>query len=149
MTKPLAVAAAALVTVLGGFAAPGQSLDSPALVRVNARTAIERESFSGERLTQAAWIYDRRGRRIGTAVTLCDDLGSGGPLGSGTSYCRGSYVFPLGKIVALGTRKIRTSYVLVVVGGTGIYAGVSGTLLVETFALKPRIERLLFSLEPT
>jgi hypothetical protein len=145
--RPLAVAAAALFTIVGGFAASaGQSLNSPALIRVTAKTAVDNDY--GSTTVQAAWITDKRGRRIGSAITYCDFLGTGGPLGSGTSFCRAAYLFPRGKIMATGTRKTRASYVLTVVGGTGFYAGVGGVLLGETVELDPRVERLLFSLEP-
>lgn len=144
MIKPLAVAA-----VIGSllFAAGSASpLDGPAVIRVTAVT--DTESDDGFHSVQGSWIEDKRGTRIGWAIVVCRHLGSGGPLGSSTSLCDGTYLFPKGRIQAQSTRKSRTSYMLAVTGGTGLYSNVGGVLLVETIRLKPRTERLLFSLEP-
>lgn len=134
----------ATVAVVGARGA--QSLDGPALIRVTAVTDFERE-LSGQE-AQVSEIRDRRGRRIGWAVVLCTDLGGGGSLGSATAFCHGSYNFPKGRIQTSGTRKTRSSYVLAVVGGTGLYSNAGGVLLVRTLSERPRTERLLFSLEP-
>lgn len=147
MLKPLAVAASLLILVLSMSAARGEgTIPRAALVRVTAQTAIDRDD--GVTLTQAAWIRDRHGTRIGWAITVCAELGEGGPLGSATSACSATYLFPKGRIQAAGTRKVRSSYVLAVTGGTGLYSNVGGQLLVETVDESPRVERLLFSLEP-
>lgn len=144
MLKPLAVAAViASVLFAAGAARP---LDGPGLIRVTALTT--ETSFSDGRLIQASWIRDRHGNRIGWEIVTCLDLGSGGPLGSGTALCTGTYQFPKGRIQAQSTRKKQSSYVLAVTGGTGLYSNVGGTLLVETISERPRVERLLFSLEP-
>lgn len=147
MLKPLAVAASLLVLVSGISAASGEgTIRHAALIRVTAQTAIDRDD--GYTLTQAAWIRDRHGVRIGWAITVCDALGEGGPLGSATAACSATYLFPKGRIQAAGTRKVRSSYVLAVTGGSGLYSNVGGQLLVETVDESPRVEHLLFSLEP-
>lgn len=146
MLKPLAVAALAIVAFAGIVTASGSTLDGPGLIRVTAVTSTEIDD--GLRLTQASWLRDKHGRRIGWAIVVCRDLGEGGPLGSGTSLCDGTYLFPKGRIQATSTRKSRASYVLAVTGGTGLYSNVGGVLLVETISERPRSERLLFSLEP-
>lgn len=137
------IVAAAIVAVLAGTVAmAAQSIEGPALIRVAAVTDIDRGGVQG------AWINDRTGKRIGWAIVVCRDLGSGGPLGSGTALCDGTYLFPKGRIQAQGTRKSRSSYVLAVTGGTGLYSNVGGVLLVRATRLSPRTETLLFSLEP-
>lgn len=144
MVKPLAVAAVlASLLFAAGSASP---LDGPALIRVKAITVTE--SDDGFHTVQGSWINDKHGTRIGWAIVVCRDLGSGGPLGSATSLCDGTYLFPKGRIQAQSTRKSRSSYVLAITGGTGLYSNVGGQLLVETLSEKPRVERLLFSLEP-
>lgn len=144
MGKPLAVAAV-VASVLFAAGSAG-SLDGPALIRVTAVTATD--TNDGIRGVQGSWINDKHGRRIGWAIVVCRELGSGGPLGSATSLCDGTYLFPKGRIQAQSTRKNRSSYVLAVIGGTGLYSNVGGQLLVETTDENPRVERLLFSLEP-
>lgn len=135
-----------VLAVVAVGASGAQSITGPALIRVTAVTDFERE-LSAQKV-QVSEIRDRRGRRIGWAVVVCTDLGSGGPLGSATAFCHGSYHFPKGRIQTSGTRKSRSSYVLAVVGGTGLYSNVGGVLLVRMIDEGPRTERLLFSLEP-
>lgn len=138
-----AIILAALVAVVAvAVAMAANSLEGPALIRVAAVTDIDRGGVQG------AWINDRTGKRIGWAVTTCDDLGEDGPLGSGTAFCHGIYLFPKGRIHTTGTRKSRSSYVMAVTGGTGLYSNVGGALLVRATRLNPRTETLLFSLEP-
>ncbi len=138
---------ALVLAIVAAVAAGGaQSIDGPALIRVTAATDFERPLDGPE--VQVLTIRDRRGDRIGWAAVLCRDLGSGGPLGSASAYCFGTYNFPKGRIQTAGTRKSRSNYVMAVVGGTGLYSNVGGVLLVRTIRLKPRAEILLFSLEP-
>ncbi len=140
----LVALALALVAVIGAGGA--QSITGPALIRVTAVTDFERGLDGPD--VQVSEIRDRRGNRIGWAVVLCRDLGSGGPLGSASAYCFGTYSFPKGRIQTTGTRKARSNYVLSVIGGTGLYSNVGGILLVRTIIARPRTETLLFSLEP-
>ncbi len=140
----LATLVLAVVAIVGAGGA--QSLAGPALIRVTAVTDFERGLDGPD--VQVSTIRDRRGNRIGWAVVLCRDLGSGGPLGSASAYCFGTYNFPKGRIQTTGIRKVRSSYVMAVAGGTGLYSNVGGILLVRTISERPRTELLLFSLEP-
>ncbi len=140
----LVTLALALVAAIGVGSA--QSIDGPALIRVTAVTEFERGLDGPD--VQVSTIRDSHGDRIGFAAVLCRDLGSGGPLGSASSYCFGTYSFPRGRIQTTGIRKSRSSYVMAVAGGTGLFSNVGGTLLVRTTRLSPRAETLLFSLEP-
>ncbi len=142
----IVIATLVFVVVVAVGARSAQSLDGPALIRVTAVTDFERGLDGPD--VQVSTIRDRRNDRIGWAVVVCRDLGSGGPLGSASAMCWGTYSFPKGRIQTTGTRKSRSSYVLSVVGGTGLYSNVGGVLLVQTFIARPRTERLLFSLEP-
>jgi len=144
MRLVLVALALAVIAIIGASGA--QSLDGPALIRVTAVTDFERGLDGPD--VQVSTIRDRRGDRIGWAVVLCRDLGGGGPLGSASAYCFGTYSFPKGRIQTTGTRKSRSSYVMAVVGGTGLYSNVGGVLLVRMIDEGPRTERLLFSLEP-
>ncbi len=140
----LVALALAVVAVIGAGGA--QSITGPALIRVTAVTDFERGLDGPD--VQVSTIRDRHNDRIGWAAVFCRDLGSGGPLGSATAYCFGTYNFPRGRIHTTGTRKSRSSYVMAVTGGTGLYSNVGGVLLVRTISERPRTERLLFSLEP-
>jgi len=140
----LVALALAVVAIVGASGA--QSITGPALIRVTAVTDFERGLDGPD--VQVSTIRDRHNNRIGWGVVLCRDLGSGGPLGSASAYCFGTYNFPKGRIQTTGTRKSRSSYVMAVIGGTGLYSNVGGVLLVRTYIARPRTERLLFSLEP-
>jgi len=144
MRLVLVALALAVIAIIGASGA--QSLDGPALIRVTAVTDFERGLDGPD--VQVSTIRDRRGNRIGWAVVVCRDLGSGGPLGSASAMCWGTYNFPKGRIQTTGTRKSRSSSVMAVIGGTGLYSNVGGVLLVRMIDEGPRTERLLFSLEP-
>lgn len=142
MWKPLAVAAV-IVAVL--FATgTGQSLDGPHLIRVSAYTVQESGEF--EETSDVLFVrQDLRGsvgNRIGAGTQQCT-VGV-----DGISMCLATYTFGKGQVMVQGARRKRSSYVLAVTGGTGLYSNASGVLLAETVSLSPRVERLLFSLEP-
>jgi hypothetical protein len=100
---------------------------------------------AGDLLLIGTTLRDRRNRAIGFGAMTC--IAFGKVLPGAISQCAASFVLPLGKITATGTRSRRDFYVLAVTGGTGIYSRASGTLVASTVALTPRRERLLFSLE--
>jgi hypothetical protein len=142
MSRLLAVAALASIVLLAAGAA--HSLDGPRLVRVTAVTVIEQgesEETSDVLFTNVD-LRGSAGNRVGSGSLRCvTGL-------AGVDDCLGTYVLLRGKIMVQGTRLRRDFYVLAVVGGTGIYSNVGGTLLATTLELGPRRERLLFSLEP-
>ena len=65
----------------------------------------------------------------------------------GTSrYCEGTYFLPKGKLVVAGPIYFRQLYELAVVGGTGLFDNVRGSLTVTAIGTKPRRDVLLFRL---
>lgn len=142
--RALILVLSVLVMVAALYAASSaQTLRGPGLIRVNAVRASDRDGFPS---IDTFWINSRSGKRIGWGVRMCHGLGSGGPLGPSTvQACEGTYVLPLGKIQTQGTRRGESSYLLAVIGGTGLYSNVGGSLLVERVDRK--VDRLLFSLE--
>jgi hypothetical protein len=145
----------ALAFALFAFAGVGDtpSLPGPGVVRLTAETLKYGERIGGvnghARQMQVALLFNKNvvPGAFGNAITLCHFLGRGGLFGDGSRYCEATYSLPHGRIQALGVVRDRGLYVLAVVGGTGLYSNVGGEVIVSTYALGPRQERLLFSLE--
>ena len=79
-------------------------------------------------------------RPIGHAELVCTFTG-----GSSRS-CNGTYVLPRGKLVVSGQILFRQFFQLAVVGGTGLYDNVRGTLTVTALGAKRRGNLVLFRL---
>ena len=62
--------------------------------------------------------------------------------------CSATFVLPKGSLVAEGVISSRLFFEVPIVGGTGLYANVRGTLTVTSLGLRPRRELLLFRLVP-
>lgn len=138
MTRLLAVAA--LVLLL--FATGAASLEGPRLVRVTAITVEEQgddEETSDELFTNVD-LRGSEGNLVGSGALRC-------VVGLDIADCLGTYILKRGRLMVQGTRQRRDFYVLAIVGGTGIYSNVGGTLVATTLELNPRRERLLFSVE--
>lgn len=58
--------------------------------------------------------------------------------------CSGTYILPQGRIQLAGSIVKRASFLLLIVGGSGIYAGASGTAIVSQIASSPRQAFLTF-----
>jgi hypothetical protein len=115
---------------------------------VNYSVANDDPDPGGEtRFTSLLYNYRRSFNAIGNATLICTFMGKGGPLGSGTSECMGTFNLPKGKIVVGGSRKSRAYYVLAITGGTGLYTGARGQLIAATRGLPEGQQRLVFSLE--
>lgn len=142
MLKPLAVAAVVILLLFAAGAA--RSLDGPRLIRVIATTVVEQGEFkeTSDVLFTSQELRGSAGNRIGEGVQQCT-VGL-----SRVSTCLATYVFQRGEVMVQGTRQRRDFYVWAIVGGTGIYSNVGGSLVANTLSLSPRRERLLFSLEP-
>ncbi len=66
--------------------------------------------------------------------------------GTGSFNCTGTYFLPKGKIMVGGVIASRLFYELAVIGGTGIYDNVRGTITVTFLGGAPAHEFLLFRL---
>lgn len=131
------------------FSAPGAApLSGPALIDIS-QTQIR---HVGLKPSRDRWVYQLYNRRltqaaIGYSLLHCEDVGKGGPLGSGVSECFAVYGLAKGKITAHGIIKRRSYYALAITGGTGIYSNVKGQVLASQIGSLPHQERLLFGLE--
>jgi hypothetical protein len=66
--------------------------------------------------------------------------------GTGSQSCSGTYFLPKGKIMVAGVIASRLFYELAVIGGTGLYDNVRGTVTVTFLGGSPATEFLLFRL---
>jgi hypothetical protein len=88
-------------------------------------------------------LYTKTARpvNIGHSDLTCVDTGTG------SSNCTGTYFLPKGKLMVGGVIASRLIYELAVIGGTGLYDNVRGTLTVTSLGGLPTREFLLFRLE--
>jgi hypothetical protein len=92
---------------------------------------ITRWSLFNTRITSKA---------IGHAELVCTFTGGN------SRSCNGTYVLPRGKLVVSGQLLFRQFFQLAVVGGTGLYDNVRGTLTVTALGGKNRRDLVLFRL---
>jgi hypothetical protein len=142
-----AFSAAALVSLL---ALPGaRALDQPGTVTVTDSLLRHAHVDSGRAGPSAGdldvyslLLYNKRitERALGRGEVVCTALGSKG------QSCHATYFLPKGEIVALGAINSRLIYELAVVGGTGLYNNVRGSVTVTSLRRKPSRELLVFRL---
>jgi hypothetical protein len=146
-----AAVAAALVAALVGISdvfASGEALPGPGVIRLTATRSIDVTIPSGHtgRLGDTEIIRERLYNRritlksIGHSEIVCTSTGGN------SASCSGTYFLPLGKIVVLGPRHFREIFEVAVVGGTGIYDNVRGTLTVTSLGGRPVRSLLYFRL---
>jgi hypothetical protein len=66
--------------------------------------------------------------------------------GRRSRICNGTYFLPKGKIVVAGAVVFRQFYELAVLGGTGLYMNVQGSMTVTAIRPTPRRDFLTFRL---
>lgn len=145
-----------VVTVLVGIALLAGSLTSgspalttPGTIKVTTR-AIKLQMIdrgprgrgAGDLLVTRLLLYNKgiRVKAIGHADIVCTYT---------TRYarqCAGTYSLPKGKIVVAGAFEYPQFHELAVVGGTGLYDNVRGTLTVTLLRRNPERDMLLFRL---
>ena len=149
---PLVVLAGA-TAVSGVFA--GSELTRPGVVRITnreiAREFVDLHALgptAGDQLVVSSLLFNRRitARPLGHEELLCTHLGRGGVLGGGSRSCTMTFFLPEGKLVAAGAVHNLLLFTLPVVGGTGIYDNVGGTLTATFLSAKPIRQLLLFRL---
>jgi hypothetical protein len=93
-------------------------------------------------------LFNRRitTRALGHEEMICTYLGRGGVLGGGSRYCTMTFYLPEGKLVVAGGLHNLVLFTLPVVGGTGLYDNVGGTLTVTFVGSEPNRQLLLFRL---
>jgi hypothetical protein len=148
-----------LVVLVGAIAASGvlasSELTRPGVIRITNRE-IAREFVdlrdpgptAGDQLVVSQLLFNRRitSSALGHEELLCTYLGRGGVLGGGSRSCTMTFYLPRGKLVVAGAVHNLVLFTLPVMGGTGIYENVGGTLTVTFLGLEPIRQLLLFRL---
>jgi hypothetical protein len=142
--------ALALVVLLQMHAAHASTeLKGPGTIRITDRQLALDEVDLGVRgrspgdVEIARWaLFNTRitSRAIGHAELVCTYTGGN------SRSCNGTYVLPRGKLVVSGQLLFRQFFQLAVVGGTGLYENVRGTLTVTALGGKARRNLVLFRL---
>jgi hypothetical protein len=143
------LAAGAAVLVAAAPAAGGVALDQPGSIRITDKLVVHTHVNVGRDGSNAGdfdfyrQVLFNKGissTPIGHSDVTCINTGTG------SSNCSGTYFLPRGKIMVNGVIASRLFYELAVVGGTGIYDNVRGTLTVTYLGGLPAREFLLFEL---
>lgn len=144
------LSAVAAVALLAIRAAPASdALAGPGIIRITDREIAFSKVDVGARGTTPGDLEITRRllfntritpKPLGTAEIVCTFTG-----GAARS-CTGIYVLPAGKIVVSGPIQFRQFFQLAVVGGTGLYNNVRGTLTVTSLGRKPRRDVVFFRL---
>ena len=134
-----AVAATAVFAISNVFAS-SSALPGPGVIRITSNQISRAHLDRGLRGPSAgdvditrALLYNRRLTKhpIGHAELVCTATGTR------SSDCSGTFFLPRGKIVVAGPRSSPELYEVAVVGGTGLYDNVRGTLTITALGGKP------------
>ena len=148
MTKTV-VGALLVVAVLAGVSAAGTQLTGPGTVRITSREVADVRVDIGVKGLSAGdmdiWreqLFNTRitPKAIGHAELICTFTVKT------SRYCQGTFFLPRGKLVVAGPVYFRQLYELAVIGGTGLYDNVRGSVTATTTSSKPRREVLIFRL---
>ncbi|MFL6028619.1 MAG: hypothetical protein ACJ74D_01130 [Gaiellaceae bacterium] len=127
----IGVVVAALATA--GTGGPAPTLKGPGIVRITsvprtfARVDIGRPGYSaGDMKISRVGLFNRRVRKrpLGNGQLVC--------IATGQKFwnCNGTYILPAGKLMVSGVLVYSDIYDMAVVGGSGTYNNVHGTLVV-------------------
>jgi hypothetical protein len=146
----IVTAIAGIALVAGVTTRDSAALDKPGTIRVTTlgiqAQFIDRGARGrgpGDLVVSRQLIYNRgiSSRAIGHSDLVCTFTSSY------ARQCSGTYTLPRGKIVVMGAVTFRQFYELAVIGGTGLYDNVRGSLTVTMLSRKPPREILLFRLQ--
>jgi hypothetical protein len=148
-TVQFAVTLAGLALFVIAVAPASQALDRPGTIRITNREVAHRIIDHGQRgrgpgdvEIVRSLLYNKgvTPRAIGHGEIVCTFTGRR------SRVCNGTFFLPKGKIVVSGAMVFRQFYELAVLGGTGLYNNVQGSLTVTTVSPKPRRDFLTFRL---
>jgi hypothetical protein len=141
------VVASALIAAVG--APRGLALTQPGTIRITGKEIKHRHVDLGERGMSAGDEDFYRVQLFNKGITP-SSLGHADIVctytGSQSTNCMGSYFLPQGKIVVGGIIGSKLFYQLPVLGGTGIYGNVRGTLTVTAIGESPPRSLFVFRL---
>jgi hypothetical protein len=144
-----------VATISGATVQAASGLERPGVVRITnselTRVPVDVGTpgrSPGDLLVMTHLLYNKRitQRALGHEEAICTFLGRGGVLGSGTRNCQLQFYLPEGRILASGNVHNMLLFTIPVVGGTGIYENVGGTLTVTYLGNGPVRQLLLFRL---
>jgi hypothetical protein len=148
--------AALLVAACAAAAVPASTeLTRPGTIRITSSEVVHKTvdisptgRSAGDLMIKNALLYNRRitQKAIGHSETICTYLGAGSAFGGGSRHCETTVFLPKGKIFVSGATHNMYIYELPVLGGTGLYNNVRGTLTVTYLGSSPRRELLFFRL---
>jgi hypothetical protein len=148
-TVQFGVALAGLAFFVIAVAPASQALDHPGTIRITTREVAHRIMDQGrpgrgpgdlEIIRTLLYNKGLTPRAIGHGEIVCTFTGRR------SRVCNGTYFLPRGKIVVAGALVFRQFYEFAVLGGTGLYNNVQGSLTVTTTTPKPRRDILTFRL---
>jgi hypothetical protein len=148
-TLQFGVALAGLALFVIAVAPASQALDRPGTIRITTREVAHRIMDQGrpgrgpgdiEIIRTLLYNKGLTPRAIGHGEVVCTFTGRR------SRVCNGTYFLPRGKIVVAGALVFRQFYEFAVLGGTGLYNNVQGSLTVTTTTPKPRRDILTFRL---
>jgi hypothetical protein len=143
------VALAGLALFGIAVAPASQALDRPGTIRITTREVAHRVMDQGrpgrgpgdtEIIRTLLYNKGLTPRAIGHGEVVCTFTGRR------SRVCNGTYFLPRGKIVVAGALVFRQFYEFAVLGGTGLYNNVQGSVTVTTTTPKPRRDILTFRL---
>lgn len=148
MTRMLLCALAGAVMV-GGMAAAAPGLTGPGTIRITSREVANTRVDVGNKGLSAGDMDIIREQLFNTRITP-KAIGHAELVCTYTvktsRHCEGTFFLPKGKIVVGGPIYFRQLYELAVVGGTGLYDNVRGSVTVTTTSSKPHREVIVFRL---
>jgi hypothetical protein len=148
-TLQLSVALAGLGLFVMAVAPASQALERNGTIRITTREVAHRVMDQGRPgrgpgdLEISRTLLYNKGltpRAIGHGEIVCTFTGRR------SRVCNGTYFLPRGKIVVAGALLFRQFYEFAVLGGTGLYNNVQGSLTVTTMKPRPRRDILTFRL---
>jgi len=144
-----------VAVIVSSSVSAAPNLKGPGIIRVtNEQLTSQRVDLGvpglspGDLLIVTQLVYNKRitPSAIGHEEMMCTYLGRGGVLGGGSRNCQITVFLREGRIIASGAMHNLVLYSLPVVGGTGIYDNVGGTLTVTQLEGARRRQLLLFRL---
>ena len=148
-TMQVGVALAGLALAVIAFAPASQALDRPGTIRITTREVGHRVIDHGPSGRGAGDVEVSRTLLFNKGITT-KAIGHGEIVctftGRRSRVCSGTYFLPRGKIMVSGALVFRQFYEFAVLGGTGLYTNVQGSLTATTTSPSPRRDILTFRL---
>jgi hypothetical protein len=145
----LPLAAAAILLGVAANALGSSTLDQPGVIRVTDRMVKHTHVDEGKHGPGAGDFDFFRQLLFNKGITT-DPIGHSDltciNTGSGSMNCSGTYFLPKGKIMVGGVIASRLFYELAILGGTGIYDNVNGSMTATFLGGSPAHEFLIFRL---